>query len=85
MGKLLSNYKLLENDIANEIKRLVSCNGVATGLTIERGLKVKKEAYVEGRRITHITERVLCAGGLHYDHCCLPMDELIDLLEDLSK
>ena len=83
MGRLLTNYKLLETDIANEIKKLVSRKGVETSHTIERGVKVKKDFEVDGRRITYITERVLVAGGLHYDHSCLRMDELIDLIETL--
>ena len=83
MHNLKAKYKDLCDVMQDDIDFLIRKRGIDTGHAIEKGLKVKGEYYVEGRLITHITGKVLCADGLHYDHHCLHIEELIELVESL--
>lgn len=85
MGILLEQYKQLRSNIEAELHEIIRRKGVHTMHTIEKGATVKGDFYVDGRKITHITDSVLVAGGLHYQHDCLPIDELIELVENLMK
>ena len=84
MKTLTNKLKELNNSIKTEIKHKVELVGVNTNCSIEKGLIVKKDYYVDGRIIDYITENKLIADGYHFDHHCLEIDELCELVDSIE-
>lgn len=83
MGNLKRQLEHLELSIKEVLETKIERNGIDTGHTIEKGLKVRGEYYIERREVQYITENVVVAGGLNYNHTCIGLEELIEIVENL--
>ena len=89
MGKLSKKLQALQKAIKDKIYSMVIQHGVYNDHTIGLAIFVPKEItfYVEGRRISFIDEYNLIGEGLHYQHSCISIEDMVDLLEmiEVSK
>lgn len=84
MGLLKKDLNALHNKILARVEKLVGKKGRNTGMSIERGIRVRGDFYVGGRKISHITVEKLIAEGLHFQYQCMPVNELVELVESLK-
>lgn len=92
MKSLTEKLDVLKIHINIRLASKIASKGIDTGHRIEKGLKVVNRGLsqhtfytVEGRIITHITQDVLIADGLHYNHNCISIEDLTLLIDDLPK
>lgn len=80
---LAKKLKALQDTIQSEISKLVVRHGVYNDNTIGLAIEVPKGItfYVEGRRISFIDENTLVGDNLHYQHSCISIEDMVDLLE----
>ena len=85
MGKFDVKLKRLYTDFKIYVAKKVVKTGIYTGASIEKGLLIPKgkDFYVDGRRITHITENILIADGYHFEYSCMDAFELCELMNSL--
>lgn len=84
MGHLKNKLNKLIESVEWALDTKIGRKGIDTGYTTEKGLEVKGDFYVDGRRVKFITNEVLVSvDGFHYNHSCLVLDELIELIENL--
>lgn len=84
MTALRESYNKFLLDLDNELIELGDLKGDwDKAVNGEALIEVKGEFYVEGNLITHMTKDVLIANGYHYQHSCIPIEELIEIVENI--